>query len=318
LRRLEALSVVSVLAVFLVSCATAPRISEPPPGGASFETGSGFSVLPPGARLYLWADVKEARPLLDVLSIGTLDGKDAAGILERTDIAEAAFYPEEAGRSFFLAGWGSYPVFSAGISMAFSRDWKKVKSPTGNRYWYSKNNNLGVAIGSNLAYAAAGDPWAGVPGEASTGGETVQIPEGFETFRSGCVLAGWMPEPQEPINRFLAAAELPIQFPAEQFFFGAAKVQSGDEDGGSAWELVFRMRAPSAAQARALATLFAMARMFIGGATGGEGLAAILPVLFANQPVQEGNDVIIRLPAMTAEETALLFSTFSVYFNQVQ
>ena len=304
-RLLGRLLLPAFLVLLLGSCATAPRIADAPLGG--FPGGADFSVLPPGARVYLWADVKEARPLLEALSMGGISGRDAADILEKTDTAAAAFYPEEAVRRFFLAGWGSYPSWQAGISMTFSRDWKKLKSPTGKGYWYSKSSGIGAAIGSKLVYAADGDPFASVQGGA------VESPGGFEEFRGGCVLAGWIPEPREPVNRFLSAAEIPIQFPAEEFFFGAARVQGGGET-GEAWEPVFRMRAPAAEQARAIVSLFALARMFMGE-TAGEGPAAILQVLFASQPVQEGSDISLTLEAMSTEKTALLFNTFSVYFD---
>jgi hypothetical protein len=293
--------VTAFLALFFVSCATAPRVAEVLPGSAD------FSVLPGGASVYLWADVKETRPLLEALSIGGLDGSGAAEILERTDSAAAAFYPEGAGRRFFLAGWGSYPPLRAGISMTFSRDWKKLKSPTGKRYWYSQSSRIGAAVGSKLAYAADGDPFAASDGAA-------EIPGGFEEFRRGCVLAGWIPEPREPINRFAAAAEIPIQFPAEAFFFGAARARGS----GDAWEMVFRIRTPSAVQARALTALFAMARIFITGQADGGNSAEFLPELFANPPVQEEQDIIFRSAVMDTEKTALLFNTFAVYFNQVK
>jgi hypothetical protein len=304
----QRLPVPAFLVLFFVSCATAPKIVEPP-----FE-GADFSVLPPGARVYLWAGVKEARPLLEVLSIGGLDGRDAAEILDRTDTAAAAFYPAETGRRFFLAGWGSYPSWRAGLSMAFSRDWKKLKSETGKRYWYSQSRGIGAAVGSKLAYAAEGDPFA------APDGDPVKSPRGFEEFRKGCALAGWIPAPHEPVNRFLAVMEVPLQIPAEDFFFGIAGVEGGNEG----WELRFRVRTPSASQARALVTLFSLARMFavnsasenIGIPQGPDetGLRGLLPALFANLPVQDGADITLRSAPVRTEEFSLLFSFFSVYF----
>jgi hypothetical protein len=259
--------------------------------------------------------VKEGRQLLEAISFEGLDGRDASQVLERTGTAVAAFYPEEAARRFFLAGWGNYPRLRAGISMAFSRDWKKVKSETGSRYWFSKSRRIGVALGSKLALAADGDPFA--PG---AGGQSGTAPAGFEDFRRLCVLAGWMPEPKDPVNCFLAAAEIPLQIPAEDFFFGARNVTGGQ------WELVFQVTTPSVSQARALLTLFSLARMFafntakddLGLAGPGEvpdrtGIAAALPVLFANPPVQDGAELTLHSGTMNSDEIALLFNIFSVY-----
>jgi hypothetical protein len=299
--------VLTFLTLFLVSCAAVPKAVEPPAGDAD------FSVLPPGARVYLWAGVKEARPLLEALSIGNLDGRNAAEILDRTDTAAAALYPEEAGRRFFLAGWGSYPSWRAGVSMTFSRDWKKLKSETGKRYWYSKSGGIGVAMGSKLAYAADGDPFAAVDGQA------VRSPDGFEEFRGNCVLAGWMPEPDDPVNRFLAAMEIPLQIPAEDFFFGAARAE-GEKDG---WELLFRVRTPSASQARALVTLFSLARIFAVNSAAADiglpqepdrtGIRDFLPALFANLPIQDDVNLTLRSASMEIEKISLLFTLFSVY-----
>jgi hypothetical protein len=259
--------------------------------------------------------VKEARQLLEAVSFEGVDGKDASRILERTGTAVAAFYPEEAARRFFLAGWGSYPRLRAGISMAFSRDWKKVKSETGGRYWLSKSRRIGVALGSKLALVADGDPFA--PGADSQNGTA---PEGFEDFRRPCVLAGWMPEPEDPVNRFLAAAGIPLQIPAENFFFGTRRVAGGQ------WELVFQVRTPSVSQARALVTLFSLARIFAfntakddlglagpGEASGRTGITAALPVLFTNSPVQNGAELTLHSGSMNSGEIALLFNIFSVY-----
>ncbi|AEF81785.1 hypothetical protein [Leadbettera azotonutricia] len=296
------------LILFLVfaSCASSPKAASPNEDGSP-----GFGLLPLGARVYLWADVKEGRPLLDALSFQGLDGKDARDVLDRTGTAAAAFYPEQAAQRFFLAGWGSYPSTRAGISMAFSRDWKHAKSETGKKFWFSKGWGLGVAMGSKLALATDKDPFA--PGGAAS-------PEGFEEFRRACVFAGWMPEPGEALNRFLQAMEIPIKIPAEEFFFGAARaggtVSGAPPGGDEKWELAARIRTPSPSQAKALVTLFAMARMFIGNASGSEASGGVLPLLFANIPVQDGADLSLRSGVLDTKEIALLFNSFSVYSSK--
>jgi hypothetical protein len=291
---------VLVAGVIFASCASSPKASN------SNEDGSpDYGLLPLGAQVYLWADVKQGRSLLDSLSFQGLDGRDAREVLDRTGTATAAFYPEQAAQRFFLAAWGSYPSTRAGISMAFSRDWKKAKSETGKKFWFSRGWGLGVAMGAKLALATDKDPFA--PGGAAS-------PEGFEEFRRTCVLAGWMPNPSEPLNRFLQAMEIPIKIPAEEFFFGAARTGGEFED--ERWELISRIRTPSPSQAKALVTLFAMARMFIGNAPGGEGLVGALPLLFANIPVQDGADLSLRSGVMDTNEIALLFNSFSVYSSK--
>ena len=74
------------------SCATSP--TQPESFAPMEQTGGAgvFAFLPPGAAAYLWADVKESRPLLDALSFAGFNAKDAAQVLDRTDTAAAAFF----------------------------------------------------------------------------------------------------------------------------------------------------------------------------------------------------------------------------------
>jgi len=299
-----------MLLVFFASCATSPK------AGPVLENGApDFSILPAGAVLYLWADVERAKPLLEAFSFEGLSGKDASGILERTDTALAAFYSENLSRRFFLAGWGTYPKFRAGTSMGFSKDWKKVKSDTGNRYWYSAGNNLGIALGSKLAYVSDGDPFA-------PAGGTSPAPQGFEEFRRTCVLSGWLNEPGDAMNRFISNLGIPIQIPAEDFFFGAVRMAADR----APWELVLKIRTPSANHARSILSLFAFARIFVGRALvpadeTGEGSLFISPMeaaamLFANLPEQDEDFLTLRMGPLGEKQIALLFEMFSVYSNQ--
>jgi hypothetical protein len=288
----------------LAACATSPKAPE-----STGDVGE-FALLPAGGRVYLWADVRGGRSLLEALSVGGFRAKDAGQVLDRTDTAAAAFFgggPVEGAGRFFLVGRGKYPNIRAGISMTFSRDWKKAKSPTGNRYWYSPVNGLGVALGPELALAAVGDPFA--PEKL----KHEDIPGDFFAFLRGFsfVAAGWIPEPREPVNVFLASLRVPLQIPAEELFFGAARA-GGSGEGEDAWELVFRVRTPSAREARALVTLFSLARIAIASGAVPE---AVRP-LFINLPEQDENILVLRSGPMNTKETALLFSAFSVYSIQ--
>ena len=203
--------------------------------------------------------------------------------------------------------------------MGFSRDWKKVKSDTGNRYWHSQGNNLGVALGSGLAFVSDGDPFA--PGAGSD-----PAPKGFEEFRRSCVLSGWLNNPADSINRFISNLGIPLQMPAEDLFFGAVKAPADrDSPGKEEWDLVLKIRTPSASQARSLLSLFAFARIFIRGAAAGgeqrEGISSMSPMeaavlFFANAPEQEGEFLIMRMRSLGADRIALLFTMFSVYSSK--
>jgi len=302
-----------VLILFLfTSCATAPRVPAP----AADEIPPELSMLPAGGRIYLWADTVQSRPLLDILSVDGFSGRDAAMMLDRTGTAAAVVFPEGHDRRFFLAATGRYPRHRANFSFAFSRAWRRQRGYSGRTFWYSRNNNIALSLGPNLSLVSNKDPFEGFEREIP--------PQSFAEFRRGMALAGWLSNPSDPINDFLETLGLPIQIPAEDFFFGA--VRSPQNAGTAPWELAFKIRAPSAADAGSLIALFSMARFFIlQMAGGGEPLSAdmesiSLPqmarLLFANPPEQDGAFLTFRIDALYENTIALLFTMFSVYSNQ--
>jgi len=298
----------SLVFILLVSCASSPKISSPADGNALF-------LLPEGARVYLWADTVRARPLLDVLSFQGVSGKNAAQVLDNTKSAVAAFFSDsKAGdvtenRQFYIAALGNYPRFKANLSFTFSKRWKKQKSSTGSNYWYSQADKIALALGDNLALVSNTDPLAVFP--------AVAAPEGFAEFNRGFALAGWMNNSAEYINVFLASMGIPLQIPAEGFFFGAGKE---DED---LWDLIFKIKTPSAAQARSLLMLFSVARLFVFRAVDAQrGLddETLTPqkaaaLLFANAPELDAEYLTLRVESLEADKIALLFKMFSVYSN---
>jgi hypothetical protein len=311
----------AVLAI--VSCSTIPR--------NTVELARGdFSLLPAGGQLYLWADVIEARVLLESISFDGLSLAQAGIILDRTDTAAAVFFEHgsvgnegssvsEARDKFFISLRGRYPTFQAGFSLTFSKDWKKLKSNTGNSYWYSQGFGIGLALDSQLALVSGGDPFSKLPSAQNQ--QAVRLPDGFDEFREryrpqGAVMAGWIPD-SNLINGFLSNFGLPISIPAEDFFFCVLKQKSGSAD---AWELVFNMRTASVNQARGLVSVFSLARAFISAfaVPGAEksSLMDFLPNLFANIPEREEATLILKSDSFSTDELSLLFSAISVYSSQ--
>ena len=311
------------LSIILSACSTIPRDT------AQRDTGD-FSLLPEGGKLYLWADVKEAGVLLESISFDGMPLNQAGAILDRTDTAAAVFFgrlteqgrEEEApgstdqdseapspGNSFFINLRGKYPSFGAGVSFTFSREWKRTRSETGNSFWLLENTGLGLALNSNLALVSSGDPFLRLPVNSRI--PAVRVPDGFDEFRKGGVVSGWIPD-NEPVNRFLSDLGIPIQIPAEDFLFNAVKQ---DDD---IWELDFLIRTPSVSQARALVTLFSMARSFImsfvpGNETGSASVLDFIPALFANLPERNEAELRLKSGSFTTSELALLFNIISVY-----
>ena len=305
------------LIVFFISCASAPR--------ASFlgeETGQEISQLPAGARVYLWADTVQARPLLDILSFDGISGKDVAPVLDSTTSATAAIFPDGASRRFFLMALGTYPRIRANISMTFSKGWQKQKSIDGSSFWYSEENDIAVALGPKLALVSNTDPFEDFEVEVP--------PRGFIEFSRSMALAAWMNDPSTSINNFMDSMGIPLQVPAEDFFFGVEKKPqaqvslsnvSTHNDSPAAWELVFRIRTSSDTQARSLLTLFSLARLFaLRGINANESTYPLSPqgaaaLLFANMPEQDGESLILRTGPLHEAGIALLFDMFLLYSN---
>ena len=299
------------LLLLFTSCATAPRAPAP----VAEEIPPELSILPAGGSLYLWADTVQSRPLLDILSFDGFSGRDAAMMLDRTGTAAAAVFPEGHDRRFFLAATGRYPRHRANFSFAFSRGWRRQRGAGGQTFWYSRNSNLAISLGPNLSLVSNTDPFDVFERETP--------PQTFAEFRQGKALAGWLVNPSEPINGFLETMGLPIQIPAEDFFFGA--VRSPRNDSAAPWELVFRIRAPSPAEAGSLIALFTFARFLVLQMAGeAEPLSADMDslslqqaamLLFANAPEQDGAFLGFRINALEESTIALLFNLFSVYSN---
>lgn len=319
------------LLVLFGSCATAPKVSFPGENGEEE-----LSLLPAGAEVYLWVDAVKGRPLLDVLSFDGKSGKDAGKILDSTETAAAAILHEGQGRRFFLAARGNYPRVRANLSLSFTKGWKKLKGSTGNSYWYSKNDDIALALGSDLVLVSDTDPWeilpAGIPKETP--------PAAFMEFRQTMALAGWVSSPSGSIDSFLSSMGIPLQIPAEELYFGAERLPADKSSqdapntagpqsapAGAPWQLVFRVRTPSVNNARSLLGLFSVARFFLQRgaipAAGQDGLSpdkdSLSPqeaaaLFFANNPEQDGAFLTFRTAPLDENKIALLFAMFSVNF----
>jgi hypothetical protein len=294
---------------FLASCASAPKISFPVD-----DDDKELSLLPEGARAYLWVDAVQGRPLLDVFSFEGMSVSDVPKqMLDRTDSVAAALFQDTPERSFFLAARGSYPSAWTNFSLLFNRSWKKQKSSVEGSYWYSRNDNLALALGPKLVLVSDSDPY-----EAS---QTVIAPAGFSGFRRTHVMAGWMNSPAEPLSNFLVSLGIPLQIPAVDFFFGAAKMPAEAEI--ELWELIFRVRTPSSTHARGILSLFNIARLYVLRSPETDfsdedfyiSPQEAARLLLANSPELEGDSLILRTASMNATRLALLFNMFLVYSN---
>jgi len=301
---------ISLVFILLASCASSPKVSSPADENA-------LSLLPAGGRVYLWADTVRARALLDVLSFQGFSGKNVAQVLDKTKSAAVSFFSggedddKTSKRQFYIAALGNYPQLGASLSFTFSKNWKKQKSSSGGSYWHSAADNISLALGTSLALVSNTDPL--------TAFSAAIAPDGFAGFNRGFALAGWMNDSADAINVFMASMGIPLQIPAEDFFFGA-------KNEAELWNLVFKIRTPSAAQARSLLTLFSVARLFVlranaqdaaFGSAAGEAMSPqqAAALFFANVPEQDAEYLTLRMDSLDAEMIALLFNMFSIYSN---
>jgi hypothetical protein len=279
----------------LVSCATKPPAIEPGPEGE-------FAVLDGGGMVYFTVDVPGARPILDLAQFEGTGGKQAVEILDLTDTAVGAVYAAESGegvpagtkeadalsaRRYLIAARGKYPAGRAGFAFTFSKEWKKLKSPAGGRYWYSRREDIALVLDARFALVSNADPY---PRSVA-----VEIPDSFPRFRDNAVLAGWLHSPSVPLNRFMAQLDIPIQIPADLLIFAVYPAEGGEEK--CLYTARVRLETPSPSQAKALASMFSLVRLYAAE----EPLPPALEAFLANLPEVDGAALILSTGALEPE-----------------
>jgi hypothetical protein len=293
-----------------VACASTKGASGSVPLSPLESSLADFAALEDGATLYCVIDVPAARPLAGMMPLATLlGGADMEEALDRTESVALALYSGRE-RSYLAAARGRFPAFRMGLSLSFNAAWKKRKSTVGSAYWRNESQRLSLAIDGKRVIVSNTDPNVPPPGAALPKNFGEFLHSGGAVASSGQpVMAGWLPRAEATLSRFIEELGLPLQIPAEQLLFVLYPLQ---EDAGM-YTAALRVDTPSASQARALVTLFTMARLMLGNADSAEGtLAAALPILFAATPEQDGASLVIRCGALSDKALALLFSLFSI------
>jgi hypothetical protein len=295
----------SLLILFaLFSCQTAPKTPD-------FSLG-GHLPLEPGGYVYLLAE-KDALPVLEQFMFNNINDKQFQQMVDMTRFAAAAVYvtPNEKTGAltsrYRLAAWGSYPSSRAKMALGSSKEWQKRRSAvSGADYWYSPQSGYSVAITAGMTLAAtaaksgdeAPDPFSAAPGTA--------LPEGFMAFREGSILSCWLNNPALAINQKLSLIGIPLEIPAQQLFVSLFPVDDR-------YAAHLQIQLDNASQAQALVMMFTLMRNFIPLQADANSLVALLPsILFANPPVQDGNNLNITTAPLTVQEIALLLKFFSL------
>jgi len=287
-----------VIFVFLfISCQTIPKVPD------VFLEDSKFAPLDAGASIYLFANVKEVRSIIELLPIQELNDKQVRQMINRTNFAAVAFFPEESGRRFQLAAWGNYPG-AANTALSSNKNWKKQRSPAKYKYWHSSADKLSLVITSKQAFINASlnkeplDPVTSMPG--------AEIPEGFNNFRrkgeQTAPLACWVENPAPAIFQTLNDAGIPVRFPVQKLFFKL--LPAGDK-----YDAIIRLQFENASMARGMSAVLTLASGFVSN----DPNMLIAALFLANPPVQDGSSIEIKTAPLTGKEISLLLQMFSIY-----
>ena len=293
------------LALLSAACTSTPVARHPPEDEHIKEV----YYLPAGGSVYLWADLALARPLVENL-LADRNVADAAQVFEFTKAAALALFLEgqrgDGEMDVFLAATGRFPLQRANFALATSRGWEQRKGESGAKYWHSPSSNISITLSSRLLLASS---------SSLETPRTITPPEAFGSFSAPLAISGWIPNAASLINSFAESSSLPIQIPATELFFGAARLPQSTAAAGrrtapaieEEWEFVLRIITPSANDARSLASLFAMARLFLqqDGDTDN-----VITLLLANAPEQSGNALTLRTPPIKRSKIPLLFDQF--------
>ncbi|MDR0322173.1 MAG: hypothetical protein LBI28_11770 [Treponema sp.] len=286
------LLLIALCSLLITNCQTLPS------GAQAFLMESGFAPLDSGASAYIFGNVREVRPIIELLPIEELNDRQIRQMLDKTDYVAAAFFPAQSGRRFQLVTWGNYPS-NANMGFTLHSGWEKRRGQLSGSFWYSSAGRISVALNTRQAFVAASlvnesrDPVTPPPG--------MEIPEGFNEFRAGAPLSCWLENPAPAIYRILNEMGIPIRFPVQKLFFNIAPT-------GEKFESVIRLQFENATQARGVAAILNLAGGF---ASSDDFIASAL--FLANPPVQNGQNIDIKTAPLSAREISLLLQMFSLY-----
>jgi hypothetical protein len=254
--------------------------------------------LESGASVYVFADVKEAAPILDILPIDELKDKQTKQLMDRTDFFAAGLFPKESGRRFQLVSWGNYPTSGAGMALGMNKNWAKMKSKTG-QYWYSAEDKLSIALESKQAFAASWlDDKSDTPVTQLPG---IALPETFTEFRKNAPFSLWVNDPGPGINRIFDNREIPFPFQISVQCLFANLFNEEEKDGVKQYRTVIRMQFAEPRQARSIAALFGLARGLLNNSNW-----LMAKFFFANPHVQEDRNIDVTSGLLTENDISLL------------
>jgi len=286
------LCVMFLLLTIIFSCRSQPAV----PDKDTIQT----IPLDRGGSVYVIANAKQARSIIDLMPIEELKDRETAQMLERTDFFTAALFPPDSGRRFQLAAWGNYPSFGAGFAFSFNRGWQRQNFRAGGTYWHSQISGLSLVISSRQAFVVSSldnspiEPKAAEPG--------IELPQGFSEFSRGSPFSCWIEDPAPMLRRILSGTGLPIQIPVQNLFFNLYPMEEGR------YEAYIRMLFENSSQARGMSSILNLASGFMGNDNSTMSL-----LFFSNRPVINDNTLDIKTASLSDEDISLLLQMFTLY-----
>ena len=291
--------------IFFLSCQTMPNVPN------VYLEDAAHAPLDTNASIYLFADVKKSRDIINLLPIDELKDSQVRLMLDRTDYIAAALFPGNSGRRFQLTAWGRYPG-AADMAFSSNKNWLKHSDGKWGAYWHSSSDKLSLAVSAKNAFASSwlnnspASPFAQMPG--------VEIPEGFNEFskakkdRQGknifpkAPVSCWLDEPGSAIIRVLNEAGLPIRIPVQKIFINIYDGLHSENQYTA--RILFQFE--NASQARATAALISIAYGLLSGAPN-----FINSIFLTNPLTQEGRNLEFISAPLNREILIQLFNLFS-------
>jgi hypothetical protein len=256
--------------------------------------GEGYVPLDKDAFAYVLTDIKKMRPLFDIVPVSQLKTRQAALIIDNTEMALAAFFPLATGRFFQIVGFGTYPNLPATVALAINRNWRYMFSDREN-YWYSNADRLSVRIGPNEINAVSWRRMQVSPVPEEPG---VKMPEGFIAFRhrrgEAAPLSLWLENRDAIITRMFNGEGLPVLFPLERLYLKLYQTE-----GNKYWADVLL-------QSRSFFFLEELWK----DASRAETDSVLKALFFAEQPVQNGRNLEFQSAQLSEEELAAFITLF--------
>jgi hypothetical protein len=256
----------------------------------------GFVPLDRDAFVYVFADTKIMRPIIELIPVDQLKSREAALAIDRTEIAIAALFTGDTGRFFQIVGLGSYPNYIINIALAINRDWRYLFSPKDN-YWYSDKDRLSLNVSPEDIYILGWRRSRENPVYEEPG---VKTPEGFIEFRhrSGepAPLSLWLENSDFILDRMFNDEGITVSLPIERLYLNLYYMENNLFKA----ELMLWTR-----------SLFFQEKFVMNlSSDSGEFGSALKTLFFANLPVQNGRIVEFQSALLSEKDITSLFNIF--------